>query len=61
MSGDVWSIVLIASLMGWVASMLGFIFRAFPARSMFDARMGRMWGSAALIFFGIWIAGLLNA
>jgi hypothetical protein len=53
--------VIIASMVVWIASTLCFIFRAFPARGQFDARPAMKWGVVVLVSFAVWIAGLLNA
>jgi hypothetical protein len=58
---DIWSIVIIASLSVWIASTMGFIFRAFPARGQFEARLALKWGVAVVVSFAVWIVGLLNA
>ena len=61
MPSDIWSVVMLAGLWGWVVFMLLFIFRAFPARGVFESRPALCWGGCAAISFALWIAGLLNA
>jgi len=61
MANDFWSIVAIMGLLGWVASTIVFVFRAFPERNRFEAGAARVWGAAVVASFSIWIAGLLNA
>ena len=61
MSNDVWSIVLLIGLIGWMTSTLIFIFRAFPGPDRFEVRPARLWGGSVLLFFMVWIIGLLNA
>lgn len=58
---DLWSIVVLAGLCGWLVSVVSFAFRAFPARGEFDIRQARRWGSAVAIFFTVWVIGMLNA
>jgi len=58
---DIWSIVVVTALTGWIASTLGFIFRAFPARGQFEARPALIWGVLMVASFAVWIVGLLNA
>jgi hypothetical protein len=56
-----WSIITLLGLSGWVSSAIVFLFRAFPGRGLFEAREARVWGTAVLVSYGIWIAGMLNA
>ena len=58
---ELWSVILIAGLAGWLFSCIMLIFRAFPARGVFVASSGIRWGSAVLFFFFIWVVGVLNA
>jgi len=60
-SDTVWSIVVVAALFGWVFSVILFIFRVFTGIGQCNLKAARLWGGAVLVFFGIWIAGLLNA
>jgi hypothetical protein len=53
--------IIIVSLILWIASTLGFIFKAFPARGQFEAHLALKWGVAVVVSFTIWIVGLLNA
>jgi len=61
MSHDIWSIILLSGLVGWVVSALMLAFKAFPERDVFDAVSGIRWGGAAAFCFFVWIIGLLNA
>jgi hypothetical protein len=61
MSDDVWSIITLIGLSGWIFSAMMFLFRAFPGRGLFEAREARVWGAAVLLSYGIWIVGMLNA
>ncbi|MBL0226159.1 MAG: hypothetical protein IPQ16_11470 [Geobacteraceae bacterium] len=61
MSDDLWSIITLIGLSGWISSAIVFLFRAFPGRGLFDAREARVWGSVVLVSYGIWIAGMLHA
>jgi hypothetical protein len=60
-SDNVWSIITLIGLSGWLFSAIVFLFRAFPGRGLFEAREARVWGAAVLVSYGIWIAGMLNA
>lgn len=61
MSHDIWSIVLILGLSGWIGSSIFLMFRAFPEKDVFNPAAGIRWGSAVVISFIVWIIGMLNA
>jgi hypothetical protein len=57
-----WGVLLsLVGVWGWVASLLIFMFKTFPARGVFRARVGMSWGGIALCFFSLWIMGMLIA
>jgi len=60
-SDGLWSIITLIGLSGWVSSVIVFLFRAFPGRGRFEMREARIWGTAVLVAYGVWIAGMLNA
>jgi len=61
MSHDIWSVILITGLIGWLFSSIMLMLKAFPQKKVFIASAGIRWGSAALISFFVWIAGMLKA
>ncbi|MEI6208655.1 MAG: hypothetical protein WCP20_17910 [Desulfuromonadales bacterium] len=61
MSHDIWSIILIIGLAGWITSSMALAYKAFPEKGVFDAASGIRWGGAALVSFCIWIIGMLKA
>lgn len=61
MSNDIWSIVLLVGLAGWVTSSIFLMIRAFPERGVYDPVSGIRWGGATLVLFVVWIIGMLNA
>lgn len=61
MSNEIWSIVLLLGLFGWIGSTLVFIFTAFPSRDEFLIRPALKWGMCVFVSFSVWIVGLLNA
>lgn len=61
MSHDIWSIVLLVGLAGWIASSIIMMFRAFPERDVFVPAAGIRWGGAAAVSFVVWVVGMLNA
>ena len=61
MSHDVWSIILIAGLAGWITSGIMLIWRAFPERGVFNSAAGIRWGTAFVISCAVWVTGMLLA
>ena len=61
MSNDIWSIVLLIGLAGWITSSIFLMFKAFPAKDVYDSASGIRWGGATVISFVVWIIGMLNA
>ena len=61
MPNEMWCIVTIVGLIGWISTALVFLFKAFPGRDVFEARAARTWGVAVLVSYGIWLVGMLNA
>lgn len=61
MSHDIWSIVLVMGLAGWITSSILLMFRAFPQKGVYNSVSGMRWGGAVVISFAVWIIGMLNA
>jgi hypothetical protein len=61
MSRDLWSVILIAGLVGWLFSSIMLMLKAFPRKDVFVVSSGIRWGSAGVISFFIWVMGMLNA
>jgi hypothetical protein len=61
MTRDLWSVILIAGLVGWLFSTIMLMLKAFPRKDVFVVSSGIRWGAAGVISFFIWIIGLLNA
>jgi len=61
MNHELWSVVIVVSLAGWIASTLLLIFKAFPEKGRFEVRPGMIWGGCVLMFFLAWTVGLVNA
>lgn len=58
---DLWSVILIAGLIGWLFSSIMLMLKAFPRKDVFVVSSGIRWGSAGVVSFFIWVIGLLNA
>jgi len=60
MSHDMWALVLLVGLWGWILSTLVFIFQAFPSRDAFAFRPALKWGVCSIVSFTAWVIGLLK-
>ena len=58
---DIWSIISLAGLAGWIVCTLFLIFRAFPERGQFLVHPAMKWGGGLIVSYTIWIIGMLNA
>jgi hypothetical protein len=58
-----WSIIVEIGFLGWIGSMLGFIMFAYQGNGKAALRTSRGlgWGGLALIFFALWIIGMVKA
>ena len=61
MAHDIWSIVLVMGLIGWLFSCIMLMLKAFPGKDVFVASSGIRWGSAGVVSFFVWVVGMLNA
>lgn len=61
MSNDLWSVILILGLSGWLFSSIMLMLKAFPQRGVFIASGAKRWGAAGVVSFFIWVVGMLNA
>lgn len=58
---DIWSIILIAGLSGWLFSSVMLMFKAFPKKDAFESGIAVKWGLATVVSYFVWVLGLLNA
>ncbi len=58
---DGWAIACMAGLWGWIVSTACFIVAAFPSRDVFAKVPALRWGALVVLFFSLWIAGMVNA
>ena len=58
-----WSIIVEIGFMGWIGSAIGFIMFAYKGdrKVKLSAYQGVAWASLALIFFVLWIVGMMKA
>lgn len=58
---DGWMIVSLAGFYGWTLSTVAFILKCFPEKGVFVRPKAIRWGSSLLLFFILWIVGMLHA
>lgn len=58
---ELWSVIVIAGLLGWLFSTVMLLLKAFPKRDVFVVSSGVRWGSAGVVSFFVWVIGMLNA
>ncbi len=57
-----WSIVVVIGFLGWVSAVLIFIWRAFYEGSVkIKLKPGLFWGSVVILFYALWIIGMMRA
>jgi tetratricopeptide (TPR) repeat protein len=56
-----WSIFLEVGFIGWIGCAIGFIFRVFTGEKGFDVRRALLWGGLIIIFYALWIVGMMRA
>jgi hypothetical protein len=61
MAQDLWSVILVAGLAGWIFSCIMLMLKAFPQKDVFVVSSGIRWGAAGVISFFVWIVGMLKA
>jgi hypothetical protein len=56
-----WSIICEVGFVGWIACTVGFIFFVFTGGRGFRAKRALVWGTLIIIFYAVWIVGMLRA
>ena len=56
-----WSILMEVGFIGWISCTIGFIFRVFTGEKGFDGRRALLWGGLIIIFYALWIVGMMRA
>ncbi|MFH1624726.1 MAG: hypothetical protein ABID54_06165 [Pseudomonadota bacterium] len=56
-----WSVILEVGFLGWIGCIIGFIFRVFTGEKGFDGRRALLWGGVIIIFYALWIVGMIRA
>lgn len=60
MINETWGFCCIVGFWGWVLSTVALITKSFPRRGVFLNRTATVWGAAVLVFYCLWIAGMVN-
>jgi hypothetical protein len=61
MKSELWSLLVVIGFWGWVLCTVGLILRSFPRQQQIIAARAARWGAGVVLFFFIWISGMLNA
>ena len=61
MINEGWGVVSQVGFWGWVSCSVGLILRSFPRRETFLASRGLAWGTGLVLFFVVWVVGMLKA
>ena len=61
MENEAWGIICVIGVWGWILSVVGFIVKVFPAGERFNSRSAMIWGGSFIIFYALWVVGMLNA
>ncbi|MCK5504490.1 MAG: hypothetical protein KAJ10_04980 [Thermodesulfovibrionia bacterium] len=56
-----WALACELGFLGWVGCTIGFIFRAFGDNDAFYGRRALFWGGLVVIFYALWVLGMVRA
>ncbi len=56
-----WSIFLEIGFVGWVTCTIIFIFKVFTGEKGFEGRKAMFWGPFIILFYAMWLIGMMNA
>jgi hypothetical protein len=58
---EYWAVLSQVGLWGWIASVLCMVYLCFPSYNIFLTRNAVKYGLGVLLFFVLWIAGMMLA
>lgn len=61
MLNEGWALFCVMGFWGWVLVTVGFILKAFPARGKFCSKAAALWGGGVVLFYFVWVVGMINA
>lgn len=56
-----WSVIVEIGLFGWIGSTIAFIFKAITPDNKLVKRNAALWGALIVLFYALWILGLVKA
>ncbi|MBN1356825.1 hypothetical protein JXA40_11235 [bacterium] len=56
-----WSVVVEIGFFGWIGSTIAFIFKGFDDQNNLVKNKAFFWGVLIVMFYALWVAGLVNA
>jgi hypothetical protein len=56
-----WSVIVEIGFIGWLGCAVGFIFRAIDDQNRLNKRSAAIWGSLIVLFYALWVLGLVKA
>ena len=56
-----WSIFLEIGFIGWIICTIFFIFKVFTGEKTFQNQQALFWGSFIILFYAMWIIGMIKA
>ncbi|MBN1550887.1 hypothetical protein JW979_05445 [bacterium] len=56
-----WSLVVEIGFFGWIGSTIAFIFKGFDDKENLNKKRALFWGLMIVLFYAIWVTGLVNA
>jgi drug/metabolite transporter superfamily protein YnfA len=61
MINEGWAVVTVIGVWGWILAGVGFILQVFPTRDRFKGRSAAIWGGCFILFYLLWVVGMINA
>ncbi|SNB45271.1 hypothetical protein [Geobacter sp. DSM 9736] len=56
-----WAFVCVTCFWGWIVATAGFIIKSFSGRDTFNGRPAALWGTIIVLFYCLWVTGMLNS
>jgi hypothetical protein len=56
-----WSVVVEIGFFGWIGSTIALIFKGINDENRLNKKQALFWGIMIVIFYALWVAGLVNA
>ena len=52
---------MVISFLGWIGCTMGFIFGAYEKDDRFNNKKALKWGAAVVVFYALWVLGMVYA